>query len=183
MGGRLNARTAVDLAQPQPRNEVTVNRRFDSPIPDLQTVTFTLDVSDNAPVEAVSVGVDLKHSWIGDLVITLEPPAATGVAPVTVHNRAGGSGSTIKTVYDKASVPELGAFAGKACNGTWTLRIRDAAAQDAGTLLSFSLRLSFAHQERIVAPAPTVGGARASVARRTPARTRPSRRRVKAGAR
>jgi subtilisin family serine protease len=181
--GRLNARTAVDLAQPQPRNEVTVNRRFDSPIPDLQTVTFALDVSDNAPVEAVSVGVDLKHSWIGDLVITLEPPAATGVAPVTLHNRAGGSGSTIKTVYDKASVPELGAFAGKACNGTWTLRIRDAAAQDAGTLLSFSLRLSFVHQERMVAPAPTVGGARASAARGTPARTRPSRRRVKAGAR
>jgi subtilisin family serine protease len=181
--GRLNARTAVDLAQPQPRNEVTVNRRFDSPIPDLQTVTFALDVSDNAPVEAVSVGVDLKHSWIGDLVITLEAPAATGVAPVTLHNRAGGSGSTIKTVYDKASVPELVAFAGKACNGTWTLRIRDAAAQDAGTLLSFSLRLSFVHQERMVAPALTVGGAQASAARGTPARTRPSRRRVKAGAR
>ena len=102
---------------------------------------------------------------------------------MTLHNRAGGSGSTIKTVYDKASVPELGAFAGKACNGTWTLRIRDAAAQDAGTLLSFSLRLSFVHQDRMVAPAPTVGGARASAARGTPARTRPSRQRVKAGAR
>jgi hypothetical protein len=47
--------------------EVTVSRRFDSPIPDLQTVTFTLDLSDITPVEAVSVGVDLKHSFVGDL--------------------------------------------------------------------------------------------------------------------
>jgi subtilisin-like proprotein convertase family protein len=152
--GRLNARTAVDLASPQPRNEVTVTRRFDGPIPDLQTVTFALDVSDNTPVEAVSVGVDLKHTYIGDLVITLEPPTATGVAPVVLRNRAGGSGKAIKTVYDEASVPSLAAFAGKTCDGIWTLRIRDAAALDAGTLLSFSLRLSFPHPDRVVAPAP-----------------------------
>jgi subtilisin family serine protease len=170
--GRLNACTAVDLANPEPRNEVTVNRRFDGPIPDLQTVTFALDVSDSTPVEAVSAGVDLKHSFIGDLVITLEPPAATRVAPVTLHNRAGGSGKAIKTVYDKASVPGLGAFAGKACAGTWTLRIRDAAAQDAGTLLSFSLRLSFLHSDRAVAPAPRADGA--------PARRKPARPQVKA---
>jgi Subtilase family len=105
--GRLNARTAVDIARPQPRNEVTVSRRFDAPILDLQTVTFMLEVSDNAPVEAVSVGVDLKHSFIGDLIISLEPPTGTGVAPLTLHNRAGGSGSEIKAVYDKASVAAL----------------------------------------------------------------------------
>ena len=152
--GRLNARTAVDLAKPQPRNEVTVTRRFDSPIPDLQTVTFSLDVPDNALVEAVSVGVDLRHTYIGDLVITIEPPVGTGVAPITLHNRQGGSSNDIKKVYDRTSVPALGVLAGAACNGTWTLRIRDAAALDSGMLVSFSLRLSFAHQDRIVAAAP-----------------------------
>jgi subtilisin family serine protease len=165
--GRLNARTAVEIATPQPRNEVTVSRRFDSPIPDLQTVTFMLEVSDNTPVDAVSVGVDLKHGFIGDLIISLEPPTSTGIAPVTLHNRAGGSGSEIKAVYDKASVAALMAFAGKACNGTWTLRIRDAAAQDSGTLVSFSLRLSFVHQERMVAP---LHEAATSPARRKPER-------------
>ena len=130
-----------------------------------------LEVSDNAPVEAVSVGVDLKHSFIGDLIISLEPPTGTGVAPLTLHNRAGGSGSEIKAVYDKASVAALVAFAGKACNGTWTLRIRDAAAQDSGTLVSFSLRLSFVHQERMVAPLPEAAA--------TPARRKPDRGRAK----
>jgi subtilisin family serine protease len=149
--GRLNARTAVEIATPQPRNEVTVSRRFEVPIPDLQTVTFMLEVSDNTPVEAVSVGVDLRHSFIGDLIITLEAPTSTGIPPVTLYNRAGGAGSKIKAVYDKASVAALMAFAGKACKGTWTLRIRDAASQDSGTLVSFSLRLSFVHQERMAA--------------------------------
>jgi subtilisin-like proprotein convertase family protein len=166
--GRLNARTAVDLASPQPRNEVTVNRRFDGPIPDLQTVTFTLNVPDRTPVEAISAGVDLKHTYVGDLVITLEPPTGIGAPPITLHNRAGGSGGAIKLVYDKMSVPGLVAFAGKPCNGTWTLRIRDAAARDAGTLLSFSLRLSFPHPERAVASPPP--------AERTARRKKPARR-------
>jgi subtilisin-like proprotein convertase family protein len=172
--GRLNARTAVDIAAPQPRNEVTVSRRFDAPIRDLQTETFTLDVSDNTPVEAISVGVDLKHSFIGDLVISLEPPTSTGVAPLMLHNRAGGSGSEVKANYDQASVAALVAFAGKACNGTWTLRIRDAAAQDSGTLVSFSLRLSFVHEGRVVAPLPEAAA--------TPARRKPERGRAKARA-
>ncbi len=123
-------------------------------------MTFALDVSDATPVEAISAGVDLTHTWIGDLVITLEPPPALGVAPVFLHNRAGGSADAIKTVYDAASTPGLAAFAGKACNGVWTLRIRDAAAQDSGTLVSFSLRLSFLHPDRIVRPAPRAERAR-----------------------
>ena len=45
--GRLNARTAVELAKPEPQSTITVSRTFDAPIPDLQTVSFTLDVADN----------------------------------------------------------------------------------------------------------------------------------------
>lgn len=142
--GRVNAATAVALAKPQPRNEVTVSRRFDAPIPDLQTVSFALDVPDAQVVDAVSVAVDLAHSYIGDLVITVEPPAATGVAPVVLHNRTGGTRNSLKKVYDKASTPKLGGLAGKACNGRWTLKVRDAAADDSGTLASFSVRLVFA---------------------------------------
>jgi subtilisin-like proprotein convertase family protein len=42
----------------------------------------------------------------------------------------------------------VAAFAGKSCKGTWTLRVRDAAAQDFGLLVSFSLGLSFPHPDR-----------------------------------
>ncbi len=150
--GRLNARAAVELAKPQPRNEVTVSRRFDGPIPDLQTVAFDLQVPEDGPVGAVTVGVELKHTYIGDLIITLEAPAATGVGPITLHKRTGGSRNSLKKVYDASTTPGLAGFAGRACNGTWTLRIRDAAALDTGTLVSFSLRLAFAHPDRVAAP-------------------------------
>lgn len=151
--GRLNARTAVELAAPQPQSAITISRRFDAPIPDLQTVSFTLNVPDDTPVEALTVGVDLKHTYIGDLIITLQPPAATGVNPVVLHNRAGGSTRDLKKTYDAASNPALAAFAGKSCQGTWTLQIRDMAALDFGLLISFSLGLSFAHPDRS-APVP-----------------------------
>lgn len=154
--GRLNATTAVSLAQPQPRSEVVVSRTFDADIPDLQTVSFTLAVSETGPVTAMSVSVDLKHTYIGDLVITLQPPASTGVSGILLHNRAGGSADDLKRTYDASTTPKLGQLAGKDCSGTWTLQIRDAAAQDAGTLVSFGLTLSLTHPTRMMVRAPMV---------------------------
>ncbi len=148
--GRLNALTAVELAKPQPQSGLTVTRTFDTPIPDLQTITAVLDVADSTPVESLVVGVDIKHSFIGDLVITLVPPAATAVAPVVLHRRAGGSTTDLKKLYDAATTPALAKFAGKGCKGTWTLKVQDAARADTGTLMSFSLVLSFAHPDRSV---------------------------------
>jgi subtilisin-like proprotein convertase family protein len=150
--GRLNARTAVELAKPQPQSGITISRTFDGPIPDLQTVSFTLNVADNTLVEALTVAVDLQHTYIGDLIITLQSPTHTGVSPVVLHNRSGGSTKNLKKTYDTATTPTLAAFAGKSCQGTWTLQIEDAAAQDFGMLGSFSLGLSFTHPDR--APRP-----------------------------
>jgi subtilisin family serine protease len=174
--GRLNAGTAVELAKPQVRNEVTVSRRFDAPLPDLQTVSFSLDVPDSTVVEAVSVAVDISHSYIGDLVLTLEPPAATGVGNVVLHNRSGGTRNSIKKVYDKGTTPKLGSFNGRACNGRWTLKVQDAEAQDTGTLATFSVRLVFAAVAPAVpvksVPAKKGAGAKKGATKKTPATSR-----------
>jgi subtilisin-like proprotein convertase family protein len=146
--GRLNARTVVDLAAPQPRRGTTISRTFDAPIPDLRTVSFTLDVADSTPVEALTVSLDLKHTYIGDLAITLLPPAVTAMNPIVLHNRAGGSTKNLKKTYDAATTPALRAFVGKSCQGVWTLRIQDAAAADAGTLVSVAIGLWFLHPDR-----------------------------------
>ena len=154
--GRLNARTAVDLAKPAPQNAVTVQRRFDLPIPDLQTVRFPLNVVDDAVIESIQVDIDLKHTFLGDLIISLEAPAATGIAPTILHQRAGGSTANLKKAYDALTTPALARFHGKSGKGIWTLVIRDAAAQDSGTLVSFGLILTFAHPEHhAVVPLPT----------------------------
>ncbi len=146
--GRLNARTAVDRAVPAPRNAVTIARQYDAPLPDLQTAEFRIDVSDTPVVEALAVQVDLLHTYIGDLIVTLVPPARTGAGQIVLHNRVGGAGRNLSKVYDVLNTPALGRLAGKSCKGRWTLRIRDAAAQDSGTLKGFSLQLTFAHADR-----------------------------------
>ena len=140
--GRLNALTAIELAKPRPQSAITISDRRDprkSPRP-----------SSRGP----DVAVNIKHTFIGDLVITLEPPAGIGVAPVVLHDRAGGSANNLKKQYDAATTPALSRFTDKGCKGTWTLRVRDAAQGDSGTLVSFSLSLSFAHSDR--APTPRV---------------------------
>lgn len=146
--GRLNALTAVNLAKPQPQNSVNVSRVFDAPIPDMRTVEFTLAVADKSPVEAIAVSVNIKHSYIGDLLIALLPPAGTGVKPIVLHNRAGGATKNLKRTYDKNTAPDLAKLLGKDCSGTWTLHIEDKAPRDIGTLVSFGIELVFAHPSR-----------------------------------
>lgn len=153
--GRLNARTAVELAKPKPRNEISINHRFDAPIPDMQTVSFTLEIAETAPIESLTVSVDIQHTYIGDLVISLLPPAETGINSVTLYSRTGGSTKNLKQTFDATTTPALAKFSGKQCNGVWTLQIEDAAAQDFGTLVSFGLNLSFPYVDRIVSSPKT----------------------------
>jgi subtilisin-like proprotein convertase family protein len=152
--GRLNARTAVELAKPLAQSGLNVSRVFEAPIPDRQTVSFRLDVPEATPLESMTVSVDLKHTWIGDLIITLLPPSGLGVSAIILHNRAGGSTKDLRKTYDAASTPALARLSGKNCKGTWTLRIQDAAAQDSGTLISFGLNLAFVHPDRAAPAAP-----------------------------
>lgn len=146
--GRLNALTAVTLAKPQPRSAITISRTFDAAIPDLRKVSFALTVAETTPVEALSVTVDLKHTYIGDLIVTLQPPSDSGMKPVILHNRKGGSSKNLNKTYDESTTPGLSSIAGRSCAGTWTLEIRDEAAADSGTLVSFALHMAFTHPSR-----------------------------------
>ncbi len=100
-------------------------------IPDQQTVTSTIVVagcSGNASATA-SIKVAITHSYKGDLVVDLVAPDGT---VVNLHNRSGGSADNINETYTKD-------LSGEAANGTWTLRVRDAAFLDSGTLNSWTL--------------------------------------------
>jgi aminopeptidase S len=111
-------------------------RRFENPadfaIPDQSAVESPITVtgvSGNAPT-ALSVGVNITHTYIGDLVVDVLAPDGS---VYNVHNRSGGSTDTIATTYTVNASSE-------AANGTWRLRVRDAATQDTGTLTSWSLQ-------------------------------------------
>ncbi|QDV39052.1 Calcium-dependent protease precursor [Tautonia plasticadhaerens] len=153
--GRLNAASAVELARPRPGDTLHLTRVYNRPIPDLGTVGVSLEVGEPSPVESLSVSVDIAHTYVGDLVLTLIPPPSAGSRRIVLHDRLGGSSRNLRMTYDAVNTPALSAFRGKPAQGTWQLEIRDAAARDTGTLTSFGLSLAFSTPaDRNGQPAP-----------------------------
>ncbi|MET9463905.1 S8 family serine peptidase [Streptomyces sp. NPDC006544] len=97
------------------------NTTVESPI----TVT---GVTGNAPA-ALKVGVNIVHTYIGDLKVDLVAPDGT---VYTLHNRAGGSTDNINQTYTVNASSEV-------ANGTWKLRVNDNAGGDTGKIDAWSL--------------------------------------------
>lgn len=119
----------------------TVSRTLHTSIPDMQTISASLEVAEAGTLTAVIVSVRLRHSYTGDLILTLLPPSG---APILLHNRSGGSANDIIKTHDATSIPALAALVDQSCAGRWRLTVQDAAAHDSGTLESFGLTLTLA---------------------------------------
>jgi subtilisin-like proprotein convertase family protein len=104
----------------------------DVPIPDNQTVQSTITISGCTAASAAStVAVQIVHTYIGDLIVSLVAPDGSAYV---LHNRAGGSADNINQTYTVN-------LSGEAPNGTWTLRVQDAASADTGFINSWTLNL------------------------------------------
>ena len=105
----------------------------DVQISDFSTVESPISISGctrNASATA-TVAVHIVHTYIGDLIVTLvAPDGSTHV----LHNRTGFSTDDINQIYtvDLSSEP---------ANGTWKLRVQDAAAGDVGRIDSWTIDL------------------------------------------
>ncbi|MFF5927344.1 M4 family metallopeptidase [Streptomyces hydrogenans] len=85
-------------------------------------------VTGNAPSN-LSVGVDIVHTWIGDLVVDLIAPDGS---VYNLHNRTGSSADNIQQTYTVNASSEV-------ANGVWKLRVQDKASADTGYINSFKL--------------------------------------------
>lgn len=119
--------------------------------------TFTFSESFN--LTAITVEVDIDHTWRADLELTLTSPSAT---TVDLSSDNGGSADDLIAVFDDAAVtsivgdntnhsspavdriPEasLSAFHGENLNGLWELEVCDDAGLDQGTFNSATLNIS-----------------------------------------
>ncbi|MGW5634144.1 S8 family peptidase [Streptomyces sp. NPDC003832] len=101
-------------------------------IPDSGTVESPVTVSGrsgNAP-SALQVGVDITHTYRGDLVIDLIAP--DGSAYRLKSASSSDSADNVITTYTVNASAEV-------ANGTWKLRVQDTAAQDTGRINSWKL--------------------------------------------
>lgn len=83
----------------------------------------------NAPT-ALQVGVDITHTYRGDLVIDLVAP--DGSTYRLKASSSSDSADNVSTTYTVDASSET-------ANGTWKLRVQDTAAQDTGTVNSWKL--------------------------------------------
>ncbi|WP_405978783.1 S8 family peptidase [Streptomyces sp. NBC_00158] len=86
-------------------------------------------ISGNAPA-ALSVSVDIKHTYIGDLKVDLVAPDGS---VYNLHNRSGGSADNIIRSYTVNASSEV-------ANGVWKLRVNDNANVDTGKIDSWALQ-------------------------------------------
>jgi len=122
---------------------------------DDQTVTANVPVSIGGTITDVNVSLlNITHTYIGDLEVTLVSPAGTAV---TIFSRSCGTAENILAGYDDDAADSppcppvdgqiyipanaLSAFNGENSNGNWELRINDNAPNDQGILNAFTLEV------------------------------------------
>lgn len=152
-------------------------------IPDdeLSGVSDYIYVSDARQIVQISLYIDIRHSWVGDLTVRLRSPGSEDV--VTVIERPGGTGDElgcgnndlIAILDDRASYDAedkcavspaaisgtyrpnqpLGVFYGENAKGTWVLNVSDNYRADLGYLRGWCLEFSLAESLPLPTPTPT----------------------------
>jgi uncharacterized repeat protein (TIGR01451 family) len=138
----------------------------DTATPCSNPFTRTFSVGTSYVLSDVNIGVLMAHTYRSDLIISLVSPTGTSV---TLLNQVGTSRDNVNVLLDDSAanpvsnytandtittVPPynntfrpsgaLTAFAGENAQGTWTLRICDAVAQDSGTFNQADLYITSA---------------------------------------
>nr|WP_299382769.1 zinc-dependent metalloprotease family protein [Allomuricauda sp.] len=119
------------------------------------TVSTSVQIFEDLTVSDVNVTLELNHTYLEDLIISLISPAGTKVALVS---NTCGDANNINAIFDddgtaivcsdnpaiSGTVQPLGAlnsFNGESTLGEWTLEISDTATGDGGSLVAFTLEV------------------------------------------
>ncbi len=148
--GKINALSAVQEAAGRLQAQRVIEKENTTAlaIPDYFAagVSSPISIGQNGPVAEVEVEVDITHTWIGDLEVSLISPTGTRVV---LHNRAGGSADNLRRTFTITNTPALGGFLAENAAGTWLLQVIDRARADTGILNQWALKLLLAQEQTI----------------------------------
>lgn len=119
------------------------------------TVTSTLSVTSDAPIQKVSVSLNIQHTWVGDLTATLTSPQGT---EVQLFSEECEDRDDMNVLFDDLGVPStcgsnpalsgillpdevLSAFNGESPEGEWTLTVSDGFGEDGGAINAWGITL------------------------------------------
>ena len=113
-------------------------------INDNSTINSTASVSGCPEILDLQVSVNIIHTYIGDLEVTLNAPSGQSI---TLHNRSGSGSANIVGTYapnggSLTAAQSLVPLLGNPGNGSWRLTVSDNAYSDTGMLSAWGLELS-----------------------------------------
>ena len=148
---------------------------------DLATVSadFTVSGVPAFPTD-VNVGLDISHTWVGDLVVTITGPDGTSVEllnniggpgfgcpgndlDITLDDGAAATYADLDGTCNNAPAASgsfqplnpLSVFSGKDANGPWTITVEDLAGGDGGTVNNVTLDLVVPGLNTVPFPVPS----------------------------
>lgn len=147
-GELAKQKSVVLLVNPVGLNDFTYSNDTSVDIPDsnVDGIDSVITINDPLTVFATQASVDITHTYIGDLIVTLTSPAGTSS---TLHSQSGGGADDIVQSYSLAD------FNGEVATGDWTLHVEDTLSADTGTLNNWSITLSAIGE---VSPKPPQAG-------------------------
>jgi subtilisin-like proprotein convertase family protein len=110
-------------------------------------VNSTIAITQPGTTGQVKVGVDITHTYIGDLVVEIVSPSGQRA---TLHSRSGAGLDNLITTYDSATVAALAPLIGIPVQGDWVLHVRDVAGRDVGKLNRWSLEIGLKTSSTVV---------------------------------
>jgi len=113
--------------------EYTNDEGGDIPDNDSSGMESSIEVTDGGTISALSVTVDISHSYSGDLTVKL---VREGGDEVVLQDQEGGSEDDIEKTFAVTD------FNGQDAAGTWTLEVVDNANLDEGRLNSWTLGIT-----------------------------------------
>lgn len=97
-----------------------------------------LTAAGNGRIRDIAVSVDITHTFIGDLNVTLTSPGGSGIV---LHDRSGGrEGQHHQDLYARYHTGAC-LVARAAGAGTWRLRVTDLEGKDTGKLNRWALQI------------------------------------------
>lgn len=105
---------------------------------DPEGITQTLKNSTPGKIKELEVSVDIKHSKIGNLEVSLISPRNIRI---DLHKQTGGGQDNLKETYTMDSVPELKKLVGKSIRGVWQLKVADLGKRNVGKLNHWELKI------------------------------------------
>ncbi|HIG66624.1 MAG TPA: hypothetical protein EYQ44_02155 [Porticoccaceae bacterium] len=154
--GTVYTFTTPNLFQAQ---NLPVMIRSDEPT----SVSSTISISENLVITDVNVGVDVSHTYVGELTLILTSPTGMSITLLqdVCVNEDYSSGSDINAVFDdegsdlecglsspvvsgtlRPQIGSLDTFNDQSTQGDWVLSITDIYAGDGGSLDNFTLEMS-----------------------------------------